>query len=102
MPPPDLPSILPPTEGVPDSEPLYQWIHVYSSFVAITTLEQIVAAEQNGKITDPDQTPIYICALQDCFRLYPNHDRLMAHRKRDHNLDSTADIITWEDDRTHS
>ncbi|KAF9448169.1 hypothetical protein P691DRAFT_622935, partial [Macrolepiota fuliginosa MF-IS2] len=77
---PDLPSLLPPSEGVQDTT---------------TTLEQILAAEQNGKITEPEQTPIYICALQDCFRLYPNYDRLMAHRKRDHNTDSNADIITW-------
>ncbi|KAJ3575981.1 hypothetical protein NP233_g745 [Leucocoprinus birnbaumii] len=83
MPPPDLPSILPPSEAVPDTT---------------TTIEEIVAAEQNGKVTEPDQTPIYIY----CFRLYPNYDRLMAHRKRDHNSDSNTDIITWNNDPTQS
>ncbi|XP_006454010.1 hypothetical protein AGABI2DRAFT_189333 [Agaricus bisporus var. bisporus H97] len=83
MSPPDLPSVLPPSDAVPDT---------------VTTLDQINAAERNGKITDPDQTPIYICALQDCFRLYPSLDRLMLHRKRDHNSDTATDIITWNSD----
>jgi hypothetical protein len=31
----------------------------------------------------------------DCNRLYPSQDRLMAHRKRDHDTDDTSSIITW-------
>lgn len=78
-----LPSMLPPSDAIPDST---------------TTLDQIVAAENNAKLTDPLQTPICICALDNCYRLYPNRDRLMAHRKRDHGSDSAVDIITWNSD----
>ncbi|KAJ2932682.1 hypothetical protein H1R20_g4417, partial [Candolleomyces eurysporus] len=56
------------------------------------------AAAVLGKVTTPEQTPIFICALSDCNKLFPSRDRVMQHRKRDHpDLDPTDDshIITW-------
>jgi hypothetical protein len=34
-------------------------------------------------------------ARVDCNRLYPSQDRLMAHRKRDHDTNDTSNIISW-------
>ncbi|RDB29529.1 hypothetical protein Hypma_015721 [Hypsizygus marmoreus] len=81
--PPSLPSILP-------SQPALQDI--------TTTPEQLQAALNLGKVTSPEQTPIFICDLDRCLRLFPTRDRVMLHRKRDHN-GSTDDshIITWNE-----
>ncbi|KAL9716562.1 hypothetical protein Ac2012v2_001010 [Leucoagaricus gongylophorus] len=104
--------MLPPSDAIPDSKSILPHRSFRSFLSATTTLDHILAAENNAKLTDPLQqvlllslffsscltflrTPICICALDNCYRLYPNHDRLMAHRKRDHGSDSVVDIITW-------
>jgi hypothetical protein len=33
----------------------------------------------------------------DCNRLFPSRERLMFHRKRDHESEDDADIITWNE-----
>ena len=33
----------------------------------------------------------------DCNRLFPSRDRLMFHRKRDHDSEEDSDIITWNE-----
>ncbi|EIW86888.1 hypothetical protein CONPUDRAFT_44783 [Coniophora puteana RWD-64-598 SS2] len=45
----------------------------------------------------PCRTPIYICAFTGCNRLFPNRDRLMFHRKRDHESEDTSAIVTWNE-----
>lgn len=37
------------------------------------------------------------CFMVECFRLFPSHDRLVAHRKTAHdtNDDDREHIITW-------
>ncbi|KAF9457355.1 hypothetical protein BDZ94DRAFT_1115548, partial [Collybia nuda] len=61
-----------------------------------TTPDQLRTALNRGKVTSPEQTPIFICAFKDCNRLYPTRDRVMLHRKRDHggSVDDSL-IITW-------
>ncbi|GLB35975.1 putative zinc finger [Lyophyllum shimeji] len=80
--PPSLPSLLPHKPALQDID---------------TTPEQLQAALDLAKVTSPDQTPIYICAFQNCFRLYPTRDRLMLHRKRDHDSQDDSLIITWNE-----
>ncbi|KAF8222117.1 hypothetical protein L208DRAFT_1324276 [Tricholoma matsutake] len=78
---PSLPSILP-------SQPAIQDLS--------TTPDQFQAALNLGKVTAPEQTPIFICGFQDCLRLYPTRERMMMHRKRDHNSqDDERLVITW-------
>ncbi|KAH6916903.1 hypothetical protein BKA70DRAFT_1250910 [Coprinopsis sp. MPI-PUGE-AT-0042] len=65
-----------------------------------TTKDQIQAAmsESLGKVTSPEQTPIFICTTDNCNRLFPNRDRLVAHRKRDHpdvDADDVSTCLTW-------
>ncbi|KAJ7706375.1 hypothetical protein B0H17DRAFT_1192862 [Mycena rosella] len=62
-----------------------------------TTPEQLQAALALAKVTSPKETPLFICAFQDCFRLFPSRDRVMAHRKRDHSSDETDHVITWNE-----
>ncbi|EPT04060.1 hypothetical protein FOMPIDRAFT_22805, partial [Fomitopsis schrenkii] len=50
-----------------------------------------------ARVTNPNETPIYICALEKCYRLFPNRDRLMNHRKRDHGSEETSDVLTWNE-----
>ncbi|KAI0347829.1 hypothetical protein BDW22DRAFT_1384746 [Trametopsis cervina] len=50
-----------------------------------------------ARVTSPSETPIFICALDKCNRLFPSRDRLMAHRKVAHDTDDDGDIITWND-----
>ncbi|KAI0095102.1 hypothetical protein BDY19DRAFT_66143 [Irpex rosettiformis] len=50
-----------------------------------------------ARVTNPSETPIYICALEKCNRLFPSKDRLMAHRKAAHNTDDDGEIITWNE-----
>ncbi|CCA68540.1 hypothetical protein PIIN_11842 [Serendipita indica DSM 11827] len=60
-----------------------------------TTKEQI-AANGVGKRASPQDTPIFICELNACNRLFPSRDRLALHRKRDHNTDDVfTDVLTW-------
>lgn len=33
----------------------------------------------------------------DCNRLFPSRDRIMFHRKRDHDTEDDKDIITWNE-----
>ncbi|KAI0803325.1 hypothetical protein BC629DRAFT_1493520 [Irpex lacteus] len=77
---PSLPSVLP-------SVPALQDVN--------TTPQQIQAGL--ARVTNPSETPIFICALEKCNRLFPSKDRLMAHRKAAHNTDDDGDIITWNE-----
>ncbi|KAG2023033.1 hypothetical protein CC2G_000738 [Coprinopsis cinerea AmutBmut pab1-1] len=65
-----------------------------------TSKDQVDAAisDSLGKVTNPEQTPIFICVVADCNRLFPNRDRLAAHRKRDHpdmDPEDNSDCLTW-------
>ncbi|KAA1468073.1 hypothetical protein DENSPDRAFT_833256 [Dentipellis sp. KUC8613] len=80
---PKLPSVLP-------SRPALQDV--------TTTPDQI--ATSVARVTNPSETPIFICALKDCARLFPSRDRLMLHRKRDHDSEDDGDIITWNEPET--
>ncbi|TFK36887.1 hypothetical protein BDQ12DRAFT_686035 [Crucibulum laeve] len=83
MPPaPSLPSLLP-------SNPAFQ--------DTTSTPEQLIAAEKLGKVTSPEQTPIFICAFTECNRLFPSRERLMVHRKREHSSEDDTLIITWNE-----
>lgn len=44
-----------------------------------------------------DRTPIFICALDNCYRLFSSRDRVMTHRKRDHDTEDQEEIITWNE-----
>ncbi|KAF9020322.1 hypothetical protein BDZ89DRAFT_1020245 [Hymenopellis radicata] len=83
-----LPSVLPPQPAIQD---------------ASTTAEDLTAAQGLAKVTSPSETPLFLCTLPDCFRLFPNRDRIMAHRKRDHpslpeEIDAKdANIMTWNE-----
>ncbi|KAI0673368.1 hypothetical protein C8Q78DRAFT_621684 [Trametes maxima] len=35
--------------------------------------------------------------IGNCYRLFPSRDRVMLHRKRDHDSEDQEDIITWND-----
>ncbi|KAI0080364.1 hypothetical protein K474DRAFT_1590028 [Panus rudis PR-1116 ss-1] len=78
--PPNLPSVLPATPALQDTT---------------ATPERITSGV--GKVTNPQETPIFICALSDCNRLFPSRDRLMAHRRTVHDTGDDRDIITWND-----
>lgn len=43
------------------------------------------------------RTPIFICVMDKCYRLFPSRDRVMAHRKRDHDTEDQEGIITWNE-----
>ncbi|KAJ7487404.1 hypothetical protein B0H11DRAFT_1860381 [Mycena galericulata] len=78
-----LPSVLPSRPAVSD---------------VATTPEQLAAALALAKVTSPKETPLFICAFHDCFRLFPTRERVMTHRKRDHdNSEETDRIITWNE-----
>nr|GAT47849.1 predicted protein [Mycena chlorophos] len=76
-----LPSILPPRPAVRSDKP-----------------EQLPAVAL-GKITSPQETPLFICAFTGCFRLFPSRERLMTHRKRDHpqQAEETRKVVTWNE-----
>ncbi|OBZ78629.1 hypothetical protein A0H81_00787 [Grifola frondosa] len=78
---PTLPSVLP-------TSPALQDVH--------TTPQQL---ESTGiaRVTNPSETPIFICAFENCYRLFPSRDRLMLHRKRDHDSEDQGDVITWNE-----
>ncbi|KAI0706122.1 hypothetical protein BC835DRAFT_1312431 [Cytidiella melzeri] len=77
---PNLPSVLPSVPALQD---------------VITTPQQIEAGL--ARVTNASETPIFICALDKCNRLFPSKERLMAHRKMAHNTDDNCDIITWNE-----
>ncbi|KAI0778415.1 hypothetical protein BD413DRAFT_601178 [Trametes elegans] len=77
---PKLPSVLPSVPAIQDVN---------------TTPEQVDAG--HARVTNPTETPIFICAMEDCYRLFPSRDRVMLHRKRDHDSEDQADIITWNE-----
>ncbi|KAF8519104.1 hypothetical protein BU17DRAFT_48035 [Hysterangium stoloniferum] len=78
---PYLPSTLPSRPALQDLE---------------TTPQQINSMP--GRITSPEETAIFICAFDKCFRLFPSQDKLLMHKKRDHGSDdATNDILTWND-----
>ncbi|KAI0830544.1 hypothetical protein BC628DRAFT_1312436 [Trametes gibbosa] len=76
---PKLPSVLPSAPALQDMN---------------TTAEQVNAG--HARVTNPTQTPIFICGLQDCYRLFRTRDGVMAHRKREHDSEDDEDIITWK------
>ncbi|KAF9229091.1 hypothetical protein BS17DRAFT_771004 [Gyrodon lividus] len=51
----------------------------------------------HARVTSPTETPIFICAFQDCNRLFPSRERVMLHRKRDHDSEDDRDILTWNE-----
>lgn len=52
-----------------------------------------------GRVTTPAETPIFICVIDNCNRLFPSRDRLAQHRKAIHNsTDVQNDVITWNED----
>ncbi|KAJ7139942.1 hypothetical protein C8R44DRAFT_606735 [Mycena epipterygia] len=77
-----LPSVLPSNPALSD---------------VTTTPQQLQAALALAKVTSPKETPLFICAFQDCFRLFPSRDRVMTHRKRDHNSEDPEHVITWNE-----
>ncbi|PCH33913.1 hypothetical protein WOLCODRAFT_160450 [Wolfiporia cocos MD-104 SS10] len=78
---PSLPSVLPSSPAVQD---------------ATATPEQLESTL--ARVTTPAETPIFICAFERCNRLFPSRDRLMFHRKRDHDSEDQGDVITWNED----
>ncbi|KAI0308282.1 hypothetical protein B0F90DRAFT_1807503 [Multifurca ochricompacta] len=50
-----------------------------------------------AKATNPSETPIFICAFTGCNRLFPSRERIMSHRKRDHDSEDDGNIITWNE-----
>ncbi|KAJ3822099.1 hypothetical protein EV361DRAFT_918981 [Lentinula raphanica] len=77
-----LPSVLPSRPALSDTT---------------TTREQLKSAQLLAKVTTPQETAIFICALQDCYKLFPSRDRLMQHRRKEHGSDEDSNIITWND-----
>ncbi|EKM61293.1 uncharacterized protein PHACADRAFT_63025, partial [Phanerochaete carnosa HHB-10118-sp] len=75
-----LPSVLPSAPALQD---------------VATTPQQVNAGV--ARVTNPSETPIFICALDECNRLFPSRDRLMAHRRAAHATDDDGDIITWNE-----
>ncbi|TRM65944.1 hypothetical protein BD626DRAFT_486299 [Schizophyllum amplum] len=78
-----LPSVLPSKPSVRDVS---------------STKEDIENAAKLAKVTSPEETALFICAYADCNRLYPKRDRLMLHRKRDHQTEDEGEIITWNEE----
>ncbi|VDB87505.1 unnamed protein product [Peniophora sp. CBMAI 1063] len=78
---PKLPSRLPSQPAVRD---------------ATTTAEQL-QQPLIGRATNPNETAIFICAYADCNRLYPNRERLMMHRRRDHQTEDGGQVVTWNE-----
>ncbi|KAH9857950.1 hypothetical protein C2E23DRAFT_802082 [Lenzites betulinus] len=76
-----LPSVLPPTPALQDVN---------------TTAEEVKAG--HARVTNAEETPIFICGVEDCYKLFPSRERVMAHRKRDHDSEEEAqeEIITWK------
>ncbi|KAI0257058.1 hypothetical protein BJV78DRAFT_1116135 [Lactifluus subvellereus] len=77
---PKLPSVLPSQPAVQD---------------ACTTKDQINTGL--ARATNPAETPIFICAFTDCNRLFPSRERIMLHRKRDHDCEDDKSIISWNE-----
>lgn len=78
---PKLPSVLP-------SQPALQDVS--------TTKDEIDTGL--ARATNPAETPIFICAYADCKRLFPSVERVMIHRKRDHEKeDGGEEIISWNE-----
>ncbi|KAH7914795.1 hypothetical protein BJ138DRAFT_1123285 [Hygrophoropsis aurantiaca] len=77
-----LPSVLPPKPALQDTT---------------TTPDQLQAANGLARVTNPTETPIFICGFESCDRLFPSRDRVMFHRKRDHDSEDDSLIITWNE-----
>ncbi|KIK07479.1 hypothetical protein K443DRAFT_673396 [Laccaria amethystina LaAM-08-1] len=84
-----LPSILPSTPAVQDVTSTAQQVNNVQTYVN--------DVQFSAKVTTPEQTPIFICALKNCNRLFPSRDRVMMHRKRDHDSTDDTLIITWNE-----
>jgi len=65
-----------------------------------TTKEEIDATASTsgvGRRATPQDTPIFFCELNSCYRLFPSRARLQAHRIRDHNTqDALTSVLTYE------
>ncbi|KAI0027319.1 hypothetical protein K488DRAFT_61967, partial [Vararia minispora EC-137] len=61
----------------------------------VTTAEQLTKLA--GRATNPSETAIFVCAFAECYRLYPSRERLMMHRKRDHDSEDDGRIVTWNE-----
>ncbi|KZT02397.1 uncharacterized protein LAESUDRAFT_661953 [Laetiporus sulphureus 93-53] len=77
---PSLPSVLPSAPALQD---------------VTTTPQQFESGL--ARVTTPSETPIFICAFEHCYRLFPSRERLMLHRKRDHDSEDQGDVITWNE-----
>ncbi|KAJ3528587.1 hypothetical protein NM688_g7978 [Phlebia brevispora] len=77
---PNLPSVLPSAPALQD----------------VTTTPQQMESSL-ARVTNPSETPLFICALDKCNRLFPSRERLMAHRKTAHDTEDDSDIVTWND-----
>ncbi|PVF94503.1 hypothetical protein CPB86DRAFT_713142 [Serendipita vermifera] len=65
----------------------------------VTTSQEEIAANGVGRKATPQDTPIFICQLDGCNRLYPSRERLAVHRKRDHiSDDAYTAVLTWNRD----
>ncbi|KAG8765663.1 hypothetical protein FRC19_007744 [Serendipita sp. 401] len=62
----------------------------------VTTTGEEIKDTGLGRKATPQDTPIFICELDDCSRLFPSRERLAIHRKRDHNTeDAYKAVLTW-------
>ncbi|KAH9964253.1 hypothetical protein BC827DRAFT_1189956 [Russula dissimulans] len=81
---PKLPSVLPWQPAVQD---------------VTTTKDQINTGL--ARATNPAETPVFICAFTgtgtECNRLFPSRERVMMHRKRDHDTTEEGSIISWNE-----
>lgn len=59
----------------------------------MTTPEQLKPGV--ARVTNPDETKIFICKLDGCNRLFPSKERVMSHRKREHGSEEEGEIISW-------
>ncbi|KAH0826611.1 hypothetical protein J3R83DRAFT_4975, partial [Lanmaoa asiatica] len=56
-----------------------------------------------GWVTSPTEyASVFLCvcvadSAEDCNRLFPSRERVMLHRKRDHDSEDDRDILTWNE-----
>ncbi|CEL57020.1 hypothetical protein RSOLAG1IB_08273 [Rhizoctonia solani AG-1 IB] len=63
-----------------------------------TTEKDIQQNNMVGRTSTPEDTPIYICTIDGCNKLFPSRERLGGHRKRDHGSDDTTNnVLTWNE-----
>jgi len=78
-----LPTTLPARPVLPDPEVIEKQEGVFEGSV--------------GRLATPTDTPIFICTLNGCNRLYPSRERLGMHRRKDHaSEDLSNHLLTWD------